>query len=110
MIEVPLITILARAVNSLLTLYMMMILLRWLAPWLQVDVYRRSLRWMWRLTDPLINAMRRVWPRLAASLAMGPPRPYEAPSTIRFDLGPVMALFVVWIARFICVGLLVSAA
>jgi YggT family protein len=80
--------VLGRTVNSLLTIYMVLILVRWLAPWLQLDVEGRRFRWAWRLTDPLIGVMRRVLPR------MGP-----------LDFGPIAALFVVWIVRIIATGM-----
>ncbi len=84
MIEIPLGEIAGRALNALLTIYMMLILLRWLAPWLQLDVFNRWLRWAWRLTDPLINAMRRMLP------PMGP-----------IDFAPLAALFTVFLFRLI---------
>ena len=84
MIEIPLIEIAGRALNTLLTIYMMLIILRWLAPWLQLDAFNRWLRWTWRLTDPLINAMRRVLP------PMGP-----------IDFAPPAALFAVFFVRLI---------
>jgi len=81
--------ILIRATYSVLTLYMMMILFCWLAGWLQVSLSDRRLRWMCRLTDPLINHIRKVLP------PMGP-----------IDFGPIAALFAVWIVRTISVELL----
>jgi YggT family protein len=88
LIEVSLIDVLGRTVNSVLTIYMALILLRWLAPWLKMDVEGRRFRWAWRLTDPLIGAMRRVLP------PMGP-----------VDFGPIAALFVVWIVRIVATGM-----
>ena len=87
MIEISLVQVLTRASNSLLTLYMLLILLRWLGPWIQLDAQDRRLRWAWRLTDPLVNAMRRLLPQ------MGP-----------MDFGPLAALFVVWVVRVISLG------
>jgi len=74
------------AVGSVLTLYMMALLLRWTAPFLEVDLRAPRLRWLPRLTDPLINAMRRMLP------AMGP-----------MDWGPVAAVVFVWIVRLVLV-------
>ena len=91
MIQIFVASVLARTIGSLLTLYMMMILLRWTASWLQLDAHDRRVRWMWRLTDPLINAIRRVLP------PMGP-----------MDFGPLAALFVVWVVRAVAVGLLMA--
>ena len=75
--------LLGRTVNAVLTIYMMLILLRWLAPWLQLDTFDRRIRWAWRFTDPLINAMRRILP------LMGP-----------MDFGPIAALFIVFVVRY----------
>ncbi len=86
MIHVSVADLVARTINSAATLYMLLILLRWVAPWLRIDTFDRRIRWAWRLTDPLIDAMRRMLP------PMGP-----------FDFGPVAALFVVWIVRAIAV-------
>lgn len=71
-----------RASYSLLTIYMILILLRWVGPWIGMDAEIGWLRATRRLTDPLIDGMRRILPPL------GP-----------VDLGPIAALFVVWVAR-----------
>ena len=75
-----------RGVYSGMTLYMMLILVRWLAPWLEVDLHGPKLRWLPRAVDPLINLMRRILP------AMGP-----------MDFGPLSALLAVWLLRVILV-------
>ena len=82
MIEIHPIAVFVRAVNTAFTLYMLLILVRWAAPWLQLDLHSRRLQWIGRLTDPLINLMRRLLP------PMGP-----------LDFGPLAALIAVWIAR-----------
>ena len=71
-----------RMANSLLTLYMLLILVRWMAPRLALNLLDARLRWIPRLTDPLIDAMRRLLP------PMGP-----------VDFGPLAALFVVFVIR-----------
>jgi len=83
LIEISLVGIAGRALNAVLTIYMMLILLRWLAGWLQFDVFDRRIRWAWRLTDPLINTLRRIHP------PMGP-----------VDFAPIAALVGVFIVRF----------
>ena len=83
MIEIRLAAIVGRTLNAILTIYMMLILFRWLAPWLQLDTFDRRIRWAWRFTDPLINAMRRILP------PMGP-----------IDFGPIAALFIVFVVRY----------
>jgi len=70
-----------------LTLYMMAILLRWLAPWIELDVHSPRLRWLPRLTDPLINLMRRILP------PMGP-----------MDWGPIAAVISIWMLRLLLAG------
>lgn len=85
--------ILIRAAYSVCTLYMMMILFCWLAGWLQVSLYNRRLKWMRRITDPLVNKMRQLLP------PMGP-----------MDFGPIAAVFVVWVVRTISVQVLMQIA
>ena len=87
MIEIRLAAIVGRTLNAILTIYMMLILLRWLAPWLQLDTFDRRIRWAWRFTDPLINALRRILP------PMGP-----------IDFGPIAALFIVFVIRLMVLG------
>lgn len=85
--------LLVRLVYGGCTLYMLMILFRWLAPWLEVDVATERLRWLPRLTDPLVNRIRQVLP------PMGP-----------VDFGPLAALVIVWFARSILTGALVASS
>lgn len=84
--QVSLHVILAEIVGSGLTLYMMAILLRWTAPWIELDMHSRYLKIIPRLVDPLIGTMRRLLP------PMGP-----------MDWAPAAALAAVWIARIILV-------
>ena len=74
--------VMVRAAYSVATLYMLLILLRWLAPWIELDLETRWLRWIPRVVDPFLNLLRRVLP------PMGPA-----------DLSPLAALFVVWVIR-----------
>ncbi len=82
-----------RAVNTVFTLYMLLILFRWAAPWLQIDVNTPRLRWISKLTDPLINAIRRLLP------PMGP-----------MDFGPLVALLAVWIVRELVIRMILGVA
>ena len=70
------------AVYNILTLYMLMILLRWLGSSISLDVVSGRLRFISRGTDPLIAKMRQLFP-----------------STGPFDFGPISALVVVWLIR-----------
>ena len=84
---------LARLVESLLTLYMLLILLRWLGRFIGFDLEEGWWKGLTKLTDPLIQGMRRVLPN------MGP-----------VDFGPIAALFVVWLVRILVVGALYNSA
>ena len=76
------IDLLIRASGSVFTFYMLLILVRWTAPWIEFDLHAPRWTWIPRLTDPLLNRLRRLLP------SMGP-----------MDFGPLAALFVVWLAR-----------
>lgn len=82
-----------RIIYSALTLYMMLILLRWFGPWLTLDVERGRLGWISRVTDPLITRLRRVLPH------MGP-----------VDFGPIAALVLVWFVRILSLRILQDMA
>ena len=69
-----------------LTLYMMLILLRWLGPWLELEFQGYPLGVVPRITDPLIDLMRRALP------PMGP-----------MDFSPMAAVMGVFILRLIIV-------
>ena len=73
------------------TLYMMAIILRWLGPWIELDLRSKRLSWIRVITDPLIDAIRGVMPRL------GP-----------MDFAPLLALLAVWVVRTMAVGVLYS--
>ena len=82
-----------RIAYSVLTLYMMLILMRWIGPRLSMDVTSGRLAWIARLTDPLITRLRRVLPH------MGP-----------IDFGPIAALVLVWFVRILSVRFLENMA
>jgi len=79
----------ARAAYTVFTLYMMVILLRWAAAYLQIDLYNPRLRWVKTMTDPLINLAKRYVPTL------GP-----------VDFSVVVALVVVYVLRQVTVSVL----
>lgn len=91
MLELDPLAVLIRLTYAGCTLYMMAIILRWLGPWIELDLYSRRMAWLPRITDPLIQAIRNVLPRL------GP-----------MDFAPLLALLAVWIARTLAVAFLVS--
>jgi len=77
------------AAYTVFTLYMMVILLRWSAAYLQIDLYNPRLRWVKTITDPLINLVKRYVPTL------GP-----------VDFSVLVALVIVYVARELTVGIL----
>jgi uncharacterized protein YggT (Ycf19 family) len=85
-----------RALYAAFTLYMMAILLYWIAPWLHIELTDARWRWLSRLVHPPVTWLRK---RL----------PYMGPT----DLAPPAALFITWVLRQITVifaaGLLANA-
>ncbi len=70
-----------------MTLYMLCILIRWVGPYLDVNIQHGRLRFITAAVDPLIQRLRRLLP------SMGP-----------MDFGPLAALLLVWLMREIFVG------
>jgi len=79
------------AVHSLLTIYMILILLRWFGPRLSLVTDAGRLRWISLLTDPLIGRLRKLLP------AMGP-----------IDFGPIAAFFVAFMVRELSMMILLN--
>jgi uncharacterized protein YggT (Ycf19 family) len=77
---------LGRAVYSGITLYMVVVLIRWLGPWVEIDLDSTRLRPITYLTDPPIRAMRRILPD------MGP-----------MNWAPIAVLVAAWIIRIVLV-------
>jgi uncharacterized protein YggT (Ycf19 family) len=86
---VNLLGLIVGAVYCGITLYMLMILLRWLGPYIQLDFYDSHLRWIAACVDPLLRAIRKIAP------AVGP-----------IDLGPLIALLLLWFARTVATSAL----
>ena len=80
-----------RAINDLLALYMLALLIRWTAFWLEFDLQAHRWRWIPKITDPLIEQMRRILP------PMGP-----------MDFGPIAALLAVWLVRLLSWNLILG--
>lgn len=80
--NVHLYSALIRAVFGVFTVYMLLILLRWLGGWLELDLYAGRLGWIPKLTDPLIERIRKVLP------SMGP-----------MDFSPIAAVLLIWLVR-----------
>ena len=82
-----------RAVYSVITLYMMVILLHWFGAWLSLKVDSGRLRWIALASDPLVKRMRQVLP------PMGP-----------VDFAPLASLVALWLIRQVSIGLLANQA
>ncbi len=73
-------------VYSAITLYMMAVLLRWTAPFISFDIYRRGLRIVPAITDPFLKLIRRALPPMGFA-----------------DWSPVAALLMLWVLRVVLV-------
>ncbi len=69
-----------------ITLYMVMILLRWTSPFLSIDMNHVRLRWIPPFTDPLLNLIRRLLPPMGFA-----------------DWTPVAAVLILWVVRVLLV-------
>lgn len=76
------------AIYSTFTLYMLLVLVRWLGPYLELDFYDTRLRWIARAVDPLLRTVRSVMP------PVGP-----------IDFGPLVTVLLLWMARSVAVGI-----
>ncbi|MCC6698786.1 MAG: YggT family protein [Candidatus Hydrogenedentes bacterium] len=80
--------IIERLLYSVFTLYMLMVLLRWLGPFLELNFHDIRLRWIASLTDPVVGLVRRILPPL------GP-----------VDFGPLATVLLLWLVRFLATEL-----
>ncbi len=74
--------------NSIITLYMTAVVLRWVAPWLNLNLNTPRLRWLPAVTDPALRGVRRILPPMSA------PMDWSAPALL---LG-------LWILRILLTG------
>ncbi len=81
----------ARAVFSGITLYMIIVMIRWLGPWISFETDYGRWRWVATITDPLIGRIRRVLPNL------GP-----------VDFGPIIVLLGLWFVRTLAVTIILG--
>lgn len=78
----------SRIVYSLVTLYMLIILLRWASPILHIELDVGRMAWLKKSTDPVIDAMRKIFPPI------GP-----------IDMSPAAVLLVLWFLRTLAMRL-----
>lgn len=76
-----------RILGSVLTLYMLALLLRWLGPYIELTFERGPLAHLARMTDPLVQGIRKL-----------------LPPTGSFDWSPIAAIIAVWVVRIVLVG------
>ena len=74
------------SIYSGITLYMLIILLRWTSPFLSLDMTTPWMRWIPPLTDPLLNLIRRTLPPMGFA-----------------DWTPVAAVLILWVVRVLLV-------
>ena len=58
--------------QNLITVYMVLILLRALSAWLQLDMRQKLVQLLCLITDPLLSLMRRVVPPVAGKIDISP--------------------------------------
>lgn len=75
-------------VAGALTLYMVLVALRWLGPYIELEFGYGRYQWVSRLTDPPIELARKIIGQTA-----GP-----------FDWAPVVVMLVVWFVRVLFTG------
>lgn len=85
--------ILIRIVYSGITLYMIMILLAWLAPWIGIETEYGKGRYLKRATDALLKVVREALP------PMGP-----------IDMAPIVAMLGLWFVRILSIRILYGIA
>ena len=85
------IVVLIRVVYSGITLYMLAILVAWLAAWIGVETEYGKGRLLKKMTDPALKVVRNVLP------PMGP-----------FDMSPLVTLFALWFIRTLSVRILIE--
>lgn len=83
-----LVRVLEHGVYSVFTLYMVAILLRWVAPFIEINIHSPRWRWLPGITDPVLRLLRRYLPPLGS-----------------FDAAPILAVMCVWLIRMIVVGI-----
>lgn len=67
---------------SAFTLYMMALLLRWLAPFLSLNLHTKPYAWLVPLTDPYLKAIRNTLPSMGFT-----------------DWSPVAGVLILWLIR-----------
>ncbi len=78
--------VLLSLIGNIITLYMLVVLLYWTAPWLELNLHQGYWRLIPRAASPLVNSIRKVLP------SMGP-----------MDWSPLAAVMALWLLRLLLV-------
>ena len=73
----------AYLINTLFRIYEVIVILRVLFSWIRVDEYHPVVQWIYRLTDPLLEPIRRILPT----------------SRIGIDFSPFLLLLALWLVQ-----------
>lgn len=82
-----------RIIHDTFTLYMFLILINWLGPMIGLELKTGRLRWIPRITEPLIDKVRKLLPQ------MGP-----------LDFGPIALILFLWMMRELTIKVIISSA
>ena len=78
--NVRVVTLLLQLINLLFTLYTLAIIARALLPWLRISYYHPIMRFLIRITEPVLAPLRRYIPPMGG-----------------LDFTPMIALLVLWL-------------
>jgi len=79
-VNVRVVTLLLQLINLLFTLYTLAIIARALLPWLRISYYHPIMRFLIRITEPVLAPLRRYIPPMGG-----------------LDFTPMIALLVLWL-------------
>ena len=55
-------------IYAVITFYMLMVLARWAAPWIRLNLQSREWRWVYVATDPALRQVRRMMPDMGGAM------------------------------------------
>ena len=84
----------ANVINIGLTVYMWIIIIRALISWVSPDPYNPIIRFLYRVTEPVLRPVRRILPIGGMGL----------------DFSPLIVIFVIYFLRIFLVGILFQLA
>jgi len=81
----------SRIIYSVFTLYMIAVILRWVAPYLHIELEVGRMAWLKKITEPLLEQTRKI----------------VKPSGF-FDLSPLALLFFLWFLRTLIIRMTIG--